>query len=280
MALITLNTNTAENTISVILEWIAFYGLKVLAAVLIFFIGQLIAKLIRSITQKVLAKKELDGIIISFVSNVVYVALMTFVIIAAIAQLGIQTTSFIAVMGAAGLAICLALQGSLSNFASGFLLIVFHPFKKGDYIEGAGTAGIVEDIQIFATTLITPDNKTVIIPNAKLTGDNIVNYTVKGTRRVDLEVGVSYSDDLDKVRKVLQDIANADGRILNAPAPMIAVKELADSSVNFVFRVWSKTDDYWDVFFDTTETVKKRFDEEGICIPFPQSDVHLYRDKA
>ena len=208
-----------------------------------------------------------------------YIALLTFVVIAALAQLGIQTTSFIAIIGAAGLAVGLALQGALANFAAGFLMIIFRPFKTGHYIEGAGVAGVVEEIHVFTTQLRTPDNKTVIIPNAKLMGDNIINYSAKETRRVDLLIGVSYTDDLQKVRKVLQGILEKDDRVLKDPAPMIAVKEFADSSVNFVVRVWVKTENYWDVYFDTTENVKKRFDAEGISIPFPQRDVHLYEHK-
>ena len=269
-----------ENIVLRLQEWVTFYGLKILAAIAIFLIGRWIAKAVQGIIKKLLAKRKVDGTIISFIASITYIALITFVIIASLAQLGIQTTSFIAVIGAAGLAIGLALQGSLANFASGFLLIVFRPFKEGEYIEGGGTSGIVEDIQIFTTTLVTPDNKKVIIPNAKLTGDNITNYSAKGTRRVELVVGVSYSDDLDKVRKVLQDIVESDERIMKDPPSMIVVKELADSSVNFVVRVWVRTEDYWDVFFETTETVKKRFDKEGISIPFPQSDVHLHEQKT
>ena len=269
-----------ENIILRLQEWVTFYGLKILVAIAIFIIGRWVAKAVQGIIKKLLAKRKMDGTIISFVASITYIALMAFVIISTLGQLGIQTASFAALIAAAGLAIGLALQGSLANFAAGFLLIVFRPFKEGEYIEGGGTSGIVEDIQIFTTTLVTPDNKKVIIPNAKLTGDNITNYSAKGTRRVELVVGVSYSDDLDKVRKVLQEIVQSDERVLKDPASMIAVKELADSSVNFVVRVWVRTENYWDVLFETTETVKKRFDEEGISIPFPQSDVHLHEQKT
>ena len=194
-------------------------------------------------------------------------------------QLGIQTTSFIAIIGAAGLAIGLALQGSLSNFAAGFLMIIFRPFKIGDFIEGAGVAGVVEEIEIFTTTLKTPDNKTVIIPNAGLTSGNIVNWSAKGTRRVDLVMGIGYDDDIDKARKIMEDIMAQDDRILKDPASMIAVSELADSSVNFTVRPWAKADDYWGVYFDLTEKFKKAFDAEGINIPYPQQDVHFYEHK-
>jgi len=202
------------------------------------------------------------------------------VVLAALSQLGIQTTSFIAILGAAGLAIGLALQGSLANFAAGFLMIIFRPFKVGDFIEGAGVAGVVEQIQIFTTILRTPDNKTIIVPNAGLSNGNITNYSTKDTRRVDLTVGASYDADIRHVKQVLEGIIAADQRILPDPAPMIVVSELADSSVNFVVRVWVKSPDYWGVFFNANEQVKLRFDEEGIGIPYPQRDVHVYEHKT
>jgi len=260
--------------------WVAEWGLKVIGALVILIIGLWIAKIIKKIIVRVLTRRQIDGIIVSFVGSLVHIALVIFVIIAAIAKLGYQTSSFIAVLGAAGLAVGLALQGSLSNFAAGFLLIIFRPFKKGEYIEGAGTAGTVEEIQLFTTTLATPDNKKVIIPNSKLTGDNIINYTAMGTRRVELVAGVSYRDDLDKVRGVLQGIVDRDARILKNPASMIAVQAMAESSVNFVVRVWVTSSDYWGVFFDFNEAIKKRFDAEGITIPFPQRDVHVYEHKT
>jgi len=204
---------------------------------------------------------------------------LVFVVLAALGQLGIQTTSFIAVIGAAGLAIGLALQGSLSNFAAGFLMIIFRPFKVGDFIEGAGVAGTVEKIQIFTTQLKTPDNKTIIIPNAKLSGDNIVNFSAKGTRRVDMVFGIGYGDDMDKARKIITDVIDNDPRVLKDPPPKIAVLTLGDSSVDFAVRPWVKVPDYWDLWFDVTETIKKRFDAEGVSIPFPQRDVHVYSHK-
>lgn len=254
---------------------VAAWGLKVIAAVAIFVVGRWIAKLIRRIVRRVMEKAEVEPIIIGFVSSMAYIALLAFVVIAALGQLGIQTTSFIAILGAAGLAIGLALQGSLANFAAGFLMIIFRPFKVGDFIEGAGVAGVVQNIQIFTTTLNTPDNKTIIIPNAKLSGDNIINYSAQETRRVDMTVGVAYDADLAHVKNVLNDIIGKDERILADPGPQVAVAELADNSVNFVVRVWTKTADYWGVMFDTTETIKNRFDKEGIGIPFPQRDIHI-----
>lgn len=254
---------------------ITAWGLKVIAAVAIFVIGRWVAMMVRKGVRSMMEKSTVDPIIIGFVSSIVYLALLAFVVIAALGQLGIQTTSFIAILGAAGLAIGLALQGSLANFAAGFLMIIFRPFKVGDFIEGAGVAGIVQAIQIFTTTLKTGDNKTIIIPNAKLSGDNIINYSAEETRRVDMTVGVAYDADLSKVKAVLNEIISKEERIHKDPAPQVAVAELADSSVNFVVRVWTDTADYWGVKFDITETIKNRFDDEGIGIPFPQRDIHI-----
>ena len=260
-------------------ELLAFYGLKIVAAIVIFIVGRWIAKALKNVVKRMMAKGNVDEILISFVGNLTYIALLAFVIIAALNQLGIQTTSFIAIIGAAGLAIGLALQGSLANFAAGVLMIIFRPFQVGEYIEGAGVAGSVEKVQIFTTQLKTPDNKTIIIPNAKIMGDNITNYSAKDTRRVDMVIGVGYGDDLKKVREILEDILAKDDRILEDPAPTIGVLELGDNSVNFAVRPWVKRDDYWGTYFDVTETVKRRFDEEGISIPYPQRDVHLYEYK-
>ena len=261
-------------------ELVTIYGLRVLAAIVILIIGRWISMGIRNLVKRLMMKSNVDETVAKFAANLTYVALLAFVILAALGQLGIQTTSFVAVLGAAGLAIGLALQGSLANFAAGFLMIIFRPFRVGDYIEGAGVAGTVEEIQIFTTTLKTPDNKTVIIPNAKLTGDNIVNWTVKGTRRVDLVFGIGYGDDIDKARQTLKDVLDKDSRILKDPPYQISLSELADSSVNFVVRPWVKAADYWNVYFDTTENVKKAFDANDISIPFPQRDVHIYQHEG
>jgi len=269
-----------ENLVAKVSELLPVYGLRVVAAIVVFIVGRWIAKGLTKAVEKLMKRSTVDPTLIKFTANVTYIALFTFVILAMLGQLGIQTTSFIAVLGAAGLAIGLALQGSLSNFAAGFLMILFRPFKVGDFIEGAGAAGTVEEIQIFTTTILTPDNKTVIIPNAKLTGDNIVNWTVKGTRRVDMVFGIGYGDDIDKARQIMADVIAKDNRILKDPATTIAVSELADSSVNFVVRPWVKGEDYWNVYFDTTENVKKALDIAGISIPFPQRDVHIYEQKA
>jgi small conductance mechanosensitive channel len=261
-------------------ELITVFGVKILAALAVFIIGRWVVKYIGNLIRRVMEKRNVDPMLTKFVANLSYMALLTFVILAALGMLGIQTTSFIAVLGAAGLAIGLALQGSLANFAAGVLMIIFRPFKVGDYIEGAGTAGVVEEMQIFTTMLATPDNKTVIIPNAKLSADNIVNYSTKGTRRADMVFGIGYDDDIDKARDIIAKILSDDERVMEDPAVQIAVSELADSSVNFVTRAWVKSGDYWGVVFDTTEAVKKRFDAEGISIPFPQRDVHVYEHKA
>jgi len=267
-----------ENMIEEIRTLLAVYGLRIIAAIAIFIIGKWVAKFLRNRMRKMMAKKKMDEAIVSFVSSLVYIGLMVFIILAALSQIGVQVTSFIAVIGAAGLAIGLALQGSLANFAAGFLLIVFRPFKVGDYIESAGATGTVEKIEIFTTQLRTLDNRLIIIPNSKITSDNITNFTAKEMRRVDVTVGVSYYDNLDKVRSVLRATIDADSRVLKEPAPTIVVSELAESSVNFTVRAWVKTESYWDVYFETTEAIKRRFDDAGIHIPFPQTDMHIYKE--
>jgi small conductance mechanosensitive channel len=255
-------------------------GIRVITAIVIFFIGKWVVALVVSGLKKAMQKGDVDTTLRRFVANLVRMVLMLFVIIAAINHLGIQTASLIAVLGAAGLAVGLALQGSLSNFAAGVLIVLFRPYKVGDWIEGAGVSGSVEEVQILTTVLKTGDNKRVIIPNSQIMGSTITNYSANPTRRVDLVVGVSYSDDLDKVRKELEDLVATDERILKDPAPTIAVSELADSSVNFVLRPWVNTADYWAVYFDLTERVKKRFDEVGVSIPFPQQDVYIHNVPA
>ena len=256
------------------------FGVKALIALIIFFVGRIIAGMLSRGVRRVLHKQEVDKILESFVSNLVYWLLMTFVIIATINQLGIQTTSLIAIMGAAGLAVGLALQGSLSNFAAGVLIVMFRPYRVGDFVEAAGIAGVVQQVQILTTVLRTGDNKQIIVPNSEIMSSIITNYSANDTRRVDLTFGVAYDDDIDKVRSVLQELVNADERILKEPECVIKVGELADSSVNFLCRPWVKTEDYWTVYWDLTEAVKKRFDSEDISFPFPQQDVHLHQVSA
>ena len=255
----------------------ADFGLKLIVAVVIFYVGRIAARLLTKTLRKLLQKQEVELILETFVCNLVYWVVMLFVIIAAINHVGIETTSLIAVMGAAGLAVGLALQGSLSNFASGVLIVIFRPYRVGDFVEAAGIAGSVLEVQILTTILKTGDNKQIIVPNSQIMGSIITNYSANDTRRVDLTIGVSYDDDLDKVRHTLQGLIDADERILKDPECLIAVSALADSSVNFVVRPWVKSGDYWGVTFDLTEAIKKRFDQEGISFPFPQQDVHLYK---
>jgi len=261
-------------------EVVAAYGLKIIAAIIIFLIGKWLARLLSRVAGRAMRRAGTDEMLIKFVQGMTYAALLAFVILAALNQLGIQTTSFIAVIGAAGLAIGLALQGSLSNFAAGVMLIIFRPFKVGDYIEAAGTAGVVEEIMIFSTKLKSPDNKQLSVPNGSILSGIITNFSAKEQRRVDLVFGCGYGDDIKKAKSLLEDIVKSNPLVLEDPAPVVAVLELGDSSVNFAVRPWVKTPDYWDAVFQITETVKHRFDEEGISIPFPQRDVHLFKDQA
>ena len=253
------------------------FGIDLAIALVIFFVGRIVISIIVRGMSKAMQKNEVEKTLETFVCNLVRMALLIVVVIAAIGQLGIQTTSFIAIFGAAGLAVGLALQGSLSNFASGVLIVLFRPYKVGDFVEAAGIACAVEQVQILTTILKTGDNKQVIVQNSQIMDSIITNYSANDTRRVDLVVGVSYDDDLDKVRKTLEEIIAADERVLADPAVKIAVSELADSSVNFIVRPWCATSDYWPLTWDLTETIKKRFDQESISFPFPQQDVHLYK---
>ncbi|GAU09150.1 mechanosensitive ion channel family protein [Desulfoplanes formicivorans] len=263
--------------LTVLQNMLTLYGLKILAAIFIFIIGRWVAKMLKKLLGRIMTKAGVDATIIPFALNITYTVLLLVVIIAALGALGIQTTSLIAVLGAAGLAVGLALQGSLSNFAAGILIILFRPIRVGDYFEGAGIAGTVEEIQVFSTMAKTPDNKVIIIPNSKLLSDNIINYSMKDIRRVDLTIGIGYGDPIDKAKAVLADILAKDARILADPAPTIGLAELADSSVNFAVRPWVKAADYWDVYFNLLETIKNRFDAEGINFPFPQQDIHVYK---
>ena len=259
-------------------EWAALYGLNIIGAILILLIGRMVSKSFRKIAAKLLEKSTLEKTIVSFLSNLIYGLFLTFVVLMALSQLGIETTSFIAVLGAAGLAVGFALKDSLSNFASGVMILINKPFFVGDYVEAGGTSGSVIEIKLFATKLKTPDNKVIYVPNSGITGANIVNYSAEETRRVDMEFGIGYSDDIDKAKDTILKILSADDRILKSPVPQIVVGSLGDSSVNIFVRPWVKKENYWGVYFDITETVKKTFDEQNISIPFPQRDVHLYQN--
>ncbi|MGB3493645.1 MAG: mechanosensitive ion channel domain-containing protein [Elainellaceae cyanobacterium] len=256
------------------------FGLRIVAAIAIFIIGRWAAGIVRNTVKRLLNRSNTDPTLVGFISNLAYIAVLAFIVAAALAKLGVQTASFVAMLGAAGLAIGLALQGSLSNFASGVLLLFLRPFKGGDYIEAAGTAGIVRDIQILTTTLMTPDNRRVVVPNSKIMGDTITNFSAEDTRRMDLVFGVGYDDNLEHVKSVIKDVLAQEERILSDPAPVIGVVELADSSINIAVRPWVKAADYWDVMFSLLETMKNRFDAEGINIPYPQRDIHVHESSS
>ncbi|PLX98531.1 MAG: mechanosensitive ion channel protein [Desulfuromonas sp.] len=263
-----------------VVELVQAYALPLLWAVIIFIVGRIAARIVAGLTAKMMAKSKIDETLIKFTKSLVYIALMILVILAALGKLGIETTSFAAILAAAGLAIGLSLQGTLSNFAAGVMLILFRPFKVGDFVEAGGVSGIIEEILIFSTKMRSGDNKQIIVPNGQIIGGTIVNYSAKDTRRVDLVIGVGYGDDLKLVRTVLEDILKNEERILPDPAPTIGVLELGSSSVNFAVRPWVKSGDYWPVLFDLQENIKLRFDAEGISIPFPQQDVHLYKEES
>jgi len=263
-------------SIEMLQELAMLYGVQLILALAIFIVGKWVVKRIASIVQRILAKNNVDPAIEHFVSSLVSWTLLFFVVIASLGQLGIQTASFVAILGAAGLAVGLALQGSLANFAAGVLILIFRPFKVGDFIEIAGVSGVVQKIQIFTTELHSPDNKKIIVPNGGVISGNITNYSANETRRVDMVFGIGYSDDIDAAKAVLQSVVASEPRVLGVPAPTIAVVELADSSVNLVCRPWVNTADYWDVYFNITEAAKKALDAQGISIPFPQRDIHIH----
>ena len=254
------------------------YGSQLVLAILIFFIGKWLARLIANAIVNGMNKKNIDKTISMFVGSIINTVLLAFVVIAALGQLGIQTASFVAIIGAAGLAVGFALQGTLSNFAAGVMLILFRPIRAGDFVEAAGEAGSVKEIGIFSTIMKTGDNKIIIIPNAKIMGGNITNYSMQETRRIDMIIGIAYDADIRKAKQVLEEIINNEERVLKDPAVTIGVAELGDSSVNFVVRPWVNSADYWPTKFTLLETIKLRFDEEDIGIPFPQMDVHIQKD--
>ena len=254
------------------------WGINIVMAIVIYIVGKFVVGILVNVFGTVMARSKYDDMLIDFVKAILNAILMLFVIVASLDKLGVNTTSMVAIFGAAGLAIGLSLQGSLQNFAAGVMLFVFRPFKSGDFIDAAGEMGTVISISIFTTIMTTPDNKQIIVPNGKVYGGNITNFSANETRRVDMLVGISYDSDLKKAKQILNEMVSADERILKDPAPIVAVSELADSSVNFVVRPWVKSADFWDVKFDFTEAVKLRFDAEGIIIPFPQMDVHLHKD--
>lgn len=261
-----------ENVMAIMMN----YGIKILSAVVIIIIGLWLIKKAVSLLEIILKKQNVDTSLRTFIESIVSVGLKIFLIVTALGQLGVETTSFVAIIGAAGLAVGLAMQGSLSNFAGGALILFFKPFKVGDLIEAQGYIGVVQDIQIFVTTMLTPENKTVIVPNGELSNGNIINYTKAGKLRVDLVVGISYDADIKKAKDIALKVLSDQKLILENPKPDVAVLELADSSVNLAIRPWCNPENYWKVYFDTLEEIKYAFDREDIGIPYPHQVVHMY----
>ena len=266
--------NLSEQIYGIVME----YGPKLIGAIVTLIVGMWVISIIRNVLSKRFEKRNVDPSLRGFLNSIIGIGLKLMLWIAVIGMMGVQMTSFIAILGALGLAVGMALSGTLQNFAGGVMILLFKPFKAGDFINAQGHSGVVNEIQIFNTILKTPDNKTIIIPNGGLSTGSMTNFSTEAKRRVDFTFGIAYGDDVDKAKKVLMDLIKADKRIINDPAePFIAVSELADSSVNLVVRVWAEAKDYWGIYFDLTEKVYKTFDKEGLNIPFPQMDVHLQK---
>jgi small conductance mechanosensitive channel len=261
-----------DKLIDLLLNW----GPKLVLAIGLLVVGIIIINRLVRISRRLLKKREIDPTLIPFLTGLVNITLKAVLIISVIDIVGIKTTSFVAVLGAAGLAVGLALQGSLGNFAGGVLIIIFKPYKVGDYIETQGQAGTVESIQIFNTVLTNFESVRIIIPNGAMSSGNITNYSARKNRRLDLVFGISYEDDLENAKNILKEMAASDERIMKDPEPFVAVQELAESSVNLLVRIWCKNEDYWNINFDWKTNVKLRFDKEGITFPFPQREVTTY----
>ncbi|HGE8506167.1 TPA: small-conductance mechanosensitive channel MscS, partial [Serratia marcescens] len=253
------------------------YAVNIVAAIVILIIGSIVARVVGNALNRVMKLRGIDATVADFLSAIVRYGVLAFTFIAVLGRVGVQTTSVIAVLGAAGLAVGLALQGSLSNFAAGVLLVIFRPLRVGEYVDLGGVAGTVDQVQIFSTTLRTADNKTIVVPNGKIIAGNIINYSREPNRRVDIVVGVAYNADIDVVKKVLGDVIAADKRIMHAKGVTVRLNEMAPSSLNFVTRSWTTNAEYWNVYFDLMENFKRALDAHNIGIPFPQMDVHLYR---
>lgn len=257
------------------------WAIKIVMAAAILIIGRWAVKLVVKLVKKLLHRsKSMDDMLVNFLGSIVNAVLLLFVIIAALDQLGVDTSSLVALVAAAGLAIGLALQGSMQNFAAGVMIIIFKPFKSGDFIDAGGVSGVVEKVQIFSTTMRTGDNKEVIVPNGGIYGGAITNFSARDTRRVDMVFGIGYDDDIRKAKEILEGLVAADDRILKDPKPVVALSELADSSVNFIVRPWVNSGDYWAVMWAMNEKVKIAFDEAEISIPYPQMDVHLHKQEV
>ena len=263
-----------EDILEKVMQFLTLYGIRVIGAIAVLIIGRFIAGVVRGGIKRTLRKRNTDEGLVNFLSSIGYVLIMMGVFIAALGNFGVEAASFVAILGAVGFAIGFALQGSLSNFAAGVMILLFRPYKVGDFINAAGVSGTVKQIDLFSTTMATPDNVKILVPNGKLFGDTISNFSVYETRRVDLLLGIGYGSSIDKAYEVIRGLIAADSQILKDPEPMLAVGELADSSVNLIVRVWVNRADYWGVKFDLTHQVKERFDEQGIDIPFPQRVVH------
>lgn len=264
-----------------IMEWILTNGptylTRTIGAIVVFWVGRIVANWLSKLAEKGMSRSNMDDTLAGFLASIIRTLLLALVIIAALGTLGVETTSFAAILAAAGLAIGLALQGTLANFASGVMLLLFKPYKVGDLVEVGGILGSVDELQVFNTILTTPDHKQVIMPNSHVTSGPITNLSGKGSLRVDLVAGIGYEDDLKKAKSILQDILASHPKVLAEPAATVNVMELADSSVNFAVRPYAAVADYWDVYFDVTEQIKLRFDEAGISIPYPQQDVHMHQ---
>jgi len=268
------------SSVQTVSDMIGLYSTNIAIAIVIFFVGKWLVSKVTSVVIKLMNKqKNMDKTLSMFLEDILYYTLMAVVVLTALDQVGVETTSFLAILGAAGLAIGLALKDSLSNFASGVMIIMFRPYKIGDVVSAGGITGKVIEIHLFNTEFTTPDNQKILVPNGSITAGSITNINAHDTRRIDLTIGIGYDDDIKKAKNLLHEIVNANDKILKDPNVTIAVAELADSSVNFIVRPWVNTPDFWDVKFDLLETIKNRFDEEGISIPYPQSDVHLYKEE-
>jgi len=272
------DTTTIEKIINQLVIFGTEYGLKVIGAILILIVGRIVAGIVRRVVRRLLERSKVETSIVSFAGSFAYILIVILTVLAALSAFGIKTTSFAAILGAAAFAVGFALQGSLSNFAAGVMILLFRPYKVDDYIEAAGVAGTVKEIHIFNTILATLENIKVIVPNSKIYGDVIKNVWAYDTRRVDFEFGISYSASIQSAVEVIMGLIKEDERILPEPEHLIAVKEHGDSSVNLVVRTWVKSEDYWPVFFDLMRKVKESFDENDIEIPFPQRVVHMAQD--
>lgn len=262
-----------------LLHYMSEYGLKVIAAILIFVIGKWASKKLAFLSKKLMTKANIDKTLVEFAGSIVYFVLLVVVVLSSLNTLGVNTTSFLAVFGAASLAVGLALKDSLSNIGAAVIIIIFRPFKIGDVINAAGAMGTVKEINLFSTVIEPVDKSIIIVPNSAVISGNITNFSQRKQRRVDLVFGIGYGDDLKLAKESLLEIIKADERVLAEPAPLVAVSELAESSVNFTFRVWVDSGDYWDVYYDMLEKVKLTFDEKGISIPYPQMDIHMQKEQ-